>query len=535
MMLSQTNLFLLFRLASTLVFTGYCAFYFQTNAQHSAEIKPNIIFILTDDQDSILGGLIPMLQTIKMIGKKGVTLGNYLVTTPLCCPSRSSILTGQYVHNHKVINNSVQGECSGPTWQQGPERRAFATHLKQAGYNTFFAGKYLNQYGRPKTGGVEHIPPGWDWWIGLVGNSHYYNYSLSVNGTKEKHANDPDKDYFTDVIKRRALQFLNERGPSTDPFFMMLSTPACHAPFTPSPKYSNNYSDYKAPRTKNFNIVSGKDKHWLLRQKPSPLPDEIIKKVDDVYRNRLRTLLSVDEMISDVIKVLKEKNLLEHTYIVFSSDNGYHLGQFALPVDKRQLYEFDIRVPMMITGPGIPENIVIPVTASNIDLAPTFLDLADIEIPEYMDGISLLPFLKNAEIEGKANCSERADKDSLLTEELMERKLLIEHSGESKLVMKNCPEKSHDNLSACNPDFACKCEDAKNNTYACIRYKNSSYNLTDHMFCSFEDEENFIEAYDLSNDPYQLTNLGLTMTNATKAALLETLNKMKHCRGRTCK
>lgn len=122
------------------------------------------------------------------------------VTSPLCCPSRSSILTGRYVHNHLARNNSITGNCSSSDWQKGPEQHTFNNYVKKNGYRTFYGGKYLNQYGTKKAGGPEHIPPGWDAWYGLVGNSRYYNYTLSINGVPQQHHADYKEDYLTDVL-----------------------------------------------------------------------------------------------------------------------------------------------------------------------------------------------------------------------------------------------------------------------------------------------------------------------------------------------
>ncbi|CAL4103345.1 unnamed protein product, partial [Meganyctiphanes norvegica] len=190
------------------------------------------------------------------------------------CISRSSLLTGQYIHNHGAINNSISGECSGHGWQAGPEKETFAVHFQEGGYTTMYAGKYLNQYGIPEVGGVEHIPPGWDSWVGLVGNSKYYNYKLSVNGTMEAHGDDYETDYLTNIIRKKAFDFLDNVN-DDQPFFMMLSTPASHHPFDYEPKYASNFTERSAPRTPNFNIPNGLDKPWLLRQGVQPLPDDV--------------------------------------------------------------------------------------------------------------------------------------------------------------------------------------------------------------------------------------------------------------------
>ncbi|XP_012062445.1 PREDICTED: N-acetylglucosamine-6-sulfatase-like [Atta cephalotes] len=166
----------------------------------SFSISKNIVLIITDDQDSVLDGMTPMTNTLNLIGDRGATFTNCFVVTPVCCPNRASILTGRYQHNHLTVNNSVTGGCNSARWQQLQEPTTFASLLQNiVGYKTFYAGKYLNQYGKKKTGGAAHVPLGWDWWAGLIGNSKYYNYSLSINGTERKYG-DSSNDYLTDVI-----------------------------------------------------------------------------------------------------------------------------------------------------------------------------------------------------------------------------------------------------------------------------------------------------------------------------------------------
>jgi N-acetylglucosamine-6-sulfatase len=159
--------------------------------------RKNIVFVLTDDQDMILGGLTPMTKLKKLVIDKGILFKNAFVTTPICCPSRSSILTGKYIHNHGAHNNTIAGNCAGADWVAKNEVNTTAAYLKALGYRTMFAGKYLNQYGST-TEPLTHVPPGWDSWLGLKGNSVYYNYAVSDNGVQVKHGSDYSSDYFTD-------------------------------------------------------------------------------------------------------------------------------------------------------------------------------------------------------------------------------------------------------------------------------------------------------------------------------------------------
>jgi arylsulfatase A-like enzyme len=168
---------------------------------------------------------------------------------------------------------------------------------------------------------VEHVPKGYDWWLGLKGNSRYYNYTLSVNGTGHFF----QSDYLTDQITYYALNFLNEKSVAEGSFFMMLAPPACHAPFTPAPRHEELYPDLLTVRDPAFNATPV-DKHWLVQMPPTSLPEDVTN-LDEIYRNRIRTLLSVDDMVGAVVEKLEELKILNNTYVIVMSDNGFHIGK----------------------------------------------------------------------------------------------------------------------------------------------------------------------------------------------------------------
>uniref|UniRef100_A0A7N8XNZ9 N-acetylglucosamine-6-sulfatase n=1 Tax=Mastacembelus armatus TaxID=205130 RepID=A0A7N8XNZ9_9TELE len=379
------------------------------------------------------------------------------VASPLCCPSRASILTGKYPHNHHVINNTLEGNCSSKAWQKSEEAQTFPALLKSfAGYQTFFAGKYLNQYGHSEAGGVEHVPPGWNYWVGLEKNSKYYNYTLSLNGKAQKHGADYSKDYLTDVL----------------------------------------------------------DKHWLIRQAKTPMSNSSVQFLDDAFRKRWQTLLSVDDLVEKIVERLEVRGELDNTYIFFTSDNGYHTGQFSLPVDKRQLYEFDIRVPLMVRGPNIKPNQTSQMLVANVDLGPTILDIAGYSVNKtQMDGMSFLPIM-----EGRMNSSSwRTD-------------ILVEYEGEGRNVSDPACPLLGPGVSECFPD--CVCEDSYNNTYACVRTVAPSANL---QYCEFDDNEVFAEVYNVTADPYQLTNIAKTIDQEILEKMNHRLMLLQSCSGQSCR
>ncbi|KAF9418836.1 hypothetical protein HW555_004503 [Spodoptera exigua] len=471
--------------------------------------RPNIVLVLTDDQDVVLGGMTPMKNVNRFIADEGVTFTNSYVTSPICCPSRASILSGLYQHNHRTVTNSELGGCNGLFWREAVQNVTFGNILKEAGYKTFYAGKYLNQYGTPETGGPEAVPPGWTEWHGLVGNSVYYNYTISNNGVPTVSTDQ----YLTDVIRELGVSYIDNQT-DQESFLMVLAPPAPHQPFTPAPRHEGKFSNVTAVRNPNFNVPA-EDKHWLMRMPPSPLPESMLPELDRVYRSRWESLLAVDEMVADIVGALEKQALLDNTYLIYTSDNGYHIGQFSQVYDKRQPYESDTKVPLLIRGPGITPNSTSSAPVLNVDLAPTILQLAGIQPPEHMDGrpIKLLG----------------------PKEEQRERYMLVEYHGEGRdsSVADSCPWKYDGNrLAECYPQYACKCQDARNNTYTCLHHFADRINM---KYCEFADLEEFVEIYDLNRDPYELHNSVNDVFPAVRHWYSFILSRMQTCAGaRSC-
>lgn len=275
----------------------------------------------------------------------------------------------------------------------------------------------------------------------------------------------------------------------------MISPPAPHAPYTPAKRHENSFDKVKALRTPNFNTVSGElDKHWLVRSFVSPLGDNVIDNIDTYFRRRWQTLLAVDELIEAIVEQLKQQNLFEETYFIFTSDNGYHLGQFSMPFDKRQPYETDIRVPFIVTGPKIKPKLLINRPISLIDLAPTLLDWANVSKPIWLDGESFARAMElesneiSAEIESSERVGCESDRQLRIDDAPYERELLIEHWGEGneKTYNDECPWQRTDGLTQCTLAAGCHCQDSWNNTFSCIRHL---ANDLDKIYCEFQDKE----------------------------------------------
>lgn len=397
---SKMRLFIVFSLAIlALVIVGYIGVLADMSTKRFST-KPNIVYILTDDLDQSLMKYMP--YTRKFIRDKGVSFTNYFDNTSVCCVARASILRGQYAHNTKVEDNVPPLGGFYRYHLEGNDLDNLPNWIKAAGYNTAFMGKHLNGYPDLKGGGIYagngvgllDIPTGWDRWFSPVAGNPYsqYGYTMNDNGKLVQYGRSKN-DYLTDVLKRKATKYINSQVSSSEPFFMYVAPYAPHSPYTPPKRYMNmtKNKSIKYPRTSAFNERSVSDKPSPISTIPTMSRSEI-RQVDEIFRKRAASVRAVDDMVKSIVATLRDTNQLNNTYLIFSSDNGYHLGDHRLPPGKYTPYETDINIPLYIRGPGILKGQFIPAMAGNIDIASTLTDMADGTVPTFVDGITLLPW-----------------------------------------------------------------------------------------------------------------------------------------------
>lgn len=475
--------------------------------------KPNIVFILVDDLDSSLIDPRYMPNLKRLLTDQGTTFANYFVDVSLCCPSRSSILRGQYIHNTGVVSNVTPGGGFQKFHAAGLEGSTIATWLQAAGYRTALFGKYLNGY--PDTVDQTYIPPGWDDWASPAAGNPYneFGYTLNENGDLVDYG-DAEGDYLTDVLSRKTTGFLDEMAATKQPFFIYLATYAPHQPSVPAPRHKEALADVTAPRPPSFNEANVDTKPEWVKARP-PLDDRETKNLDDLYRERARSMLAVDDMIGAVVQKLRDTGKLNNTYLVFSSDNGFHMGEHRLKAGKYTPYEEDIHVPLVVRGPRVPAGQVLKQFAMNIDLAPTFAEIGGASAGSPVDGRSLLPLLGEQPYAGPwrtAILYEQGSKD-------VADELNVINGGVPTPGGVQEPRDPHEQDMATGPGV--------------LRTPDLRAIRTDrYIYIEYETGET--EMYDLQADPYELTNIAATADPAVIQSFSARLAAMSTCGGAAC-
>jgi N-acetylglucosamine-6-sulfatase len=440
-----------------------------------APARPNFVFVLTDDLSSNLVSYMPHLQAVQ---RAGTTMSSYYVVDSLCCPSRSAIFTGQFPHDDGVFTNAGRDGGYFAFDQHGDQQKSFALALHDAGYRTAMMGKYLNQYlpSYPE-------PPGWDEWD-VAGNAYgEFDYNLNQNGRQQRYGSAP-QDYLTDVLAAKANAFIGSSAASGRPFMLEVATFAPHAPYTPAPRYAHAAQQLNYPKNPAYDRLPANPPPWLKGHPPLSALDQ--HNITKTFRERVEDDLSVDDMIGEIENELRATGLDRNTYFVFSSDNGFHMGEYTLSSGKQTAFDTDIRVPLIVSGPGVPAGRVVSQLASSIDLAPTFETLAGVPVPADVDGHSLAALWHGQDPVG------------------WQLAVLVEHHG---------PDFSPDDpdRQTSKPGDPPSYEAVRTSTALYVRYAGGAQ-----------------EYYDTATDPYELDNLA---GRGVPAVLVQALGALANCHG----
>jgi N-acetylglucosamine-6-sulfatase len=450
-----------------------------------ATAPPNVVFVLTDD---LSWNLVQYLPQVRRLQAEGMTFDDYTVTDSLCCPSRSSIFTGRFPHDTGVFTNGGSDGGFGFFHGHGEESQTFATALSAKGYRTAMMGKYLNGYDPAATlgGSQPYVPPGWSEWD-VAGNGYpEFNYDLNVNHTVVHFGSRP-QDYLTDVLAGKGADFIAASAAAHSPFLLEVATFAPHAPYTPAPRDVNDFPGLTAPRGPAFDTLPTDAPPWLAGR--TPLTDKEKTAIDTAFRKRAQAVQAVDRLIGTLRAALATAGVAGNTYVVFSSDNGYHMGQYRLNPGKMTAFDTDIRVPLVVAGPQVPTGKTSTSPVENIDLAPTFQQLGGAPVPSTVDGRSLAPLLRGGTGAGWRTTA------------------LVEHHGPDTLA-------DDPDLPAPNSGNPPSYEAIRTDTYTYVEYVDGSR-----------------EYYDRTSDPHELHNLAGTLPPDRLAQLHAALTGLANCHG----
>jgi arylsulfatase A-like enzyme len=477
-----------------------------------------VVFVLTDDMTR--ADLHSMPGVRSTITDHGLRFTRAMVSVSLCCPSRTSILRGQYAHNTGILTNGGTNGGFETAYRLGVEHSTLATWLRARGYRTSLIGKYLN--GFPNTAPLTYRPPGWTYFVSPVAGNAYdeYDYALSVNGRIEQHGHRPE-DYGTDVYFRHAHRFVADSVRAHRPFFMELALYAPHRPATPAPQDDGTYARVPLPHRPSWNVPpSPGEPRWLQR---IPLMNPV-EQADSqaLFRRRRESLRAVDRNVVALVHQLDRLHALDDTYILFMSDNGFHLGDWRLPAGKETAFDTDVRVPLVVRGPGVPAGRTQHALVGNVDVAPTIARLAGARVPRYVDGRSFAWALRgqhahvrhNFLIEHWNELGRTPRASSLPLEppdhDQEETPLRGERRGRRHRGGRHHGIEDHDTI----PEY-------------------HGIRTADYTYVEYVDGDR--ELYDLRRDPFELHNAIGLVTRRTRIALTAEVAALAGCRAEECR
>ncbi len=449
-------------------------------AEITSTSRPNFVVIMVDDMS--YQHLDHMKKTRQLMAGQGTTFTNFIISHPLCCPSRATLMTGQYDQNNQVRSN---GKPDGgfSVFRATDQSTTLASALSRSGYSTTLIGKYLN--GTPATAGKQ---PGWTNWHSFVVNGRkndYYNYYINHNGKRTLYGS-RKKDYLTDVLRNRAVTAIKNQSARNRPFFLLFTPWAPHSSrdgtATPAPRHRGLGAGMPVPQSPAYMEADVSDKPHIIASMPITDRTRHGKLITRTYRRECEALKSVDEAVSKIVRAVREAGEINNTYFIFMSDNGFAHGEHRITFGKDWPYEEIIRVPMIIRGPGIAKKATSDKLVSNVDIAATILDLARVNknYSRLQDGISLTNFLNNPNYTNS-------------------RAILIQGQWDADTQSYGW-------------------EGVRTDRYVYIRWST--------------DEQ---ELYDLKTDPYQLQSLHASSNHQNLLNKLRThLNKLRNCKGQEC-
>jgi N-acetylglucosamine-6-sulfatase len=468
--------------------------------RHAEGATPaNVVFILTDDQTA--GELAAMPSTQALIGGQGTTFRRAYASYPLCCPSRASLLSGQYMHNHGVHGNVAP--FGGWESFKAHESNTLPVWTEDSGYHNVHIGKYMNNWG-PTAADPVPIPPGWDEWYGKISDaSVYFNYRLLEKAgpgepPEVKFYGGAPGDYQTDLFGEKAEEFIGDIDVSEQPFMMNVWFNAPHGPFEPAPRHLFTRTGAGIPKVPGFNEKNISDKpRWLRKQARKPIGKKLKRTITNERLRRMEQLLSVDEAVREIVAALSAEGVLDDTYIIFASDNGFFRGEHRIRGGKFLPHDPASKVPLLIRGPGIPAGAVSDELVMLTDVPETILEIAGSSDPS-LDGRSLLPFARNPGLRsarpillegdtgpGRGNTGPETATSASLARSATARAKLAGKKGVKNLDQEKNPVKS-----VANGNFAPAYKAIRTDRYLYVLYANGQ-----------------TELYDMVYDPFQLRSL----------------------------